>query len=521
MLRHSSAESTRDDRLLELLALATVATSFFLMLGRSLLFDVDEGAFSQATLEMFQRGDFLSTYLNGSPRYDKPILIYWLQAVSVALFGVHEFAFRLPSAVCAALWSGCIYAFTRRFFGARAAASATIVMAGSVGVYAIGRAATADALLNLLICATMFSAWLHLHTGQRKWLYATHAAIGLGFLAKGPVAILIPLAVTFLFCMMRRDLSTWARATFDWRALLLFALLALPWYAVILERDGWGFFNGFFMRHNVGRFGGPLHGHAGSLVYYVPVVLVGLLPFSALLVLLARRLRALWREDLSCYLLLWFAFVFVFFSLSGTKLPHYMLYGTSGLFVLLGALAAGEARVSSMTLLPALVGLVLLLALPQVVMQLLPRVHDAHYREALAGIDALAGSAYYAVCGAALAVAAVAAVLPRLSEPARLGVAGIAMTSALSIAVVPLAAAVQQAPIREAALLCHEKGWQPIVWGMSAPTFSVYRGAPTPNRDPVAGDIVLTKVKRMAPLEQRGAEVLFRKRGIVLLRMNS
>lgn len=520
MVRHSPAEPVRDERLLGLLALATVATSFFLMLGRSLLFDVDEGAFSQATLEMFQRGDFLSTYLNGSPRYDKPILIYWLQAVSVSLFGVHEFAFRLPSAVCATLWSGCIYAFTHRFFGARAAAVATIVMAGSVGVYGIGRAATADALLNLLICAAMFGAWLHLHGGERKWLYATHAAIGLGFLAKGPVAILIPLAVTLLFCLLRRDLATWARATFDWRGLLLFAALALPWYAVILARDGWGFFNGFFMRHNVGRFGGPLHGHAGSLVYYVPVVLVGLLPFTALLVPLARRVRALWREDLPCYLLLWFAFVFAFFSLSGTKLPHYMLYGTSGLFVLMGAMAAGE-RMSALLLVPALLGLVLLLALPQVIVQLLPHVRDAHYREALAGIDVSAGVAYYAVCAVALALATIAAMLTRLSVPARLGVAGIAMTTALSAAVVPLAAAVQQAPIRDAALLCRENGWQPIVWGMSAPTFSVYRGAPTPNRDPVAGDIVLTKVKRMAPLQERGAQVLFRKQGIVLLRMRS
>ena len=88
-------------RALSALALGTLLISFFLLLGHAPLFDVDEGAFSQATLEMFQRGDFLSTYLNGQPRYDKPILIYWLQALSVAIFGVNEFAFRFPSALCA------------------------------------------------------------------------------------------------------------------------------------------------------------------------------------------------------------------------------------------------------------------------------------------------------------------------------------------------------------------------------------------------------------------------------------
>src|SRR3954465_11823731 len=106
------------------LAVITVAASFFWMLGAAPLFDVDEGAFSEATLEMFQRGDFLSTYLNGEPRYDKPILIYWLQAASAAVFGVTEFAFRLPSALCAALWAGLTFLFARRAFGARHALAA-------------------------------------------------------------------------------------------------------------------------------------------------------------------------------------------------------------------------------------------------------------------------------------------------------------------------------------------------------------------------------------------------------------
>src|SRR5436190_6937742 len=200
------------------LAAAAVITSFFLLLGGAPLFDVDEGAFSQATMEMFQRGDFLSTYLNGEPRYDKPILIYWLQALGVALVGPSEWAFRLPSAICGAAWALLTYLFTRRFFGTERALLAATMLATSLGVFVLGRAATADALLNVLVAASMFAAWLHLSTGQRKWLYATHAAIGLGVLAKGPIAILVPLAVTFLFCGLRRDLRTWARAVFDWRA---------------------------------------------------------------------------------------------------------------------------------------------------------------------------------------------------------------------------------------------------------------------------------------------------------------
>src|SRR5437868_10355469 len=102
-----------DARVRALAALAVVA-SFFWLLGAAPLFDVDEGAFSQATLEMFQRQDFLSTYLNGAPRYDKPILVYWLQAASVAVLGPAEYAFRLPSALSAMAWTALTWWFTKR-----------------------------------------------------------------------------------------------------------------------------------------------------------------------------------------------------------------------------------------------------------------------------------------------------------------------------------------------------------------------------------------------------------------------
>src|SRR5437773_9857899 len=152
------------------LTVAAVLASFFWMLGTPPLFDVDEGAFSQATLEMFQRAGFLSTYLNGEPRYDKPILIYWLQAASVALLGPCEWAFRLPSALCATAWSWLTYLFVRRHYGIDRALFAAALLATSLRAYIIGRAATAVALLTSLLAATKFPACPHLSTGRRKLL---------------------------------------------------------------------------------------------------------------------------------------------------------------------------------------------------------------------------------------------------------------------------------------------------------------------------------------------------------------
>src|SRR5258706_2215189 len=244
----------------------------------------------------------------------------------------------------------------------------------------------------------MFAAWLHLSTGRRGWLYATHAAIGLGVLAKVPIAILVPFATTLIFCLLRRDLRTWARAVFDWRALLLFLVIAAPWYIVILLKEGQAFIAGFFLKHNVGRFSGPVSGHGGSLLYYFPVVLILSLPFTALIVPVAQRIRSVWRDDLQCYLLLWFAFVFVFFSLSGTKLPHYVLYGMSGMFALIG-LQATQAPSRWWLAVPVALFFAFLLALPWAIETAASRTGDAYYREALALIHF--ATIYYVYVGVA------------------------------------------------------------------------------------------------------------------------
>src|SRR6185295_19260015 len=172
-----------------------------------------------------------------------------------------------------------------------------------------------------------------------------------------------------------------------WRGIALFLLIAAPWYAVILYKEGWAFVEGFIMKHNVQRFGQPLQSHGGSLVYYLPVVLLVSLPHTGLFLRVLAKMRTLWRDDLQCYLLLWFAFVFVFFSLSGTKLPHYVLYGMSGMFVLM-ALQTQEKVSRWWLALPAGLFYALLLAFPWAIHEAASRTSDAYYREALALVPA-------------------------------------------------------------------------------------------------------------------------------------
>ncbi|MEO6696702.1 MAG: glycosyltransferase family 39 protein, partial [Gammaproteobacteria bacterium] len=255
-----------------------VLVGFFLNIHAVPLFDLDEGAFSEATREMFVRGDFISPYLNGAPRYDKPVLIHWLQAASVWAFGLNEFGLRLPSAIAATLWAGLIFLFTKRYVTTTAALYAAIITASSLQISLIAKAAIADALLNLFLSGALFSMYLFYQSREQRYVYFSAAAMALGFLTKGPVAVVIPLGVSVLFFLSKGEFKLWLKAVFNLRGILLFSLLALPWYVAQYLREGEDFIQGFFFKHNIARFGETFEQHGGGFFYYIPVVLIGLLP---------------------------------------------------------------------------------------------------------------------------------------------------------------------------------------------------------------------------------------------------
>lgn len=367
----AASTPTRNPLLIWAVALLLLCT---LGLGRAALFDVDEGAFSEASREMLASGDWGHTTLNGADRFDKPILVYWLQASSIAVLGVNEFALRMPSALCTWAWALALALFAAPRWGQRTGMVAGTLLVTSLGVSLIGRAATADALLNLLVTLATLDLWrwaeamsqvpaatpvvhkLARSLGSKpsgeaaivklfvsaaglpvhapKLLRRAALWIGLGLLAKGPVAILVPGAALLIWCLASKRWRLILDALRDPWAWAIVIGVAAPWYGYALARHGQAFIDGFFIKHNLARYGGALEGHGGGLAYYVVVLPLLLLPWSALLVPLIWRAGRLWAEPLPRFLLLWAAFVLVFFSFSGTKLPHYLLYGFSPVVLL-------------------------------------------------------------------------------------------------------------------------------------------------------------------------------------------
>lgn len=488
-------------------------------LGAAPLFDVDEGAFSEATRELLSSGDWGHTTLNGTDRFDKPILVYWLQAASMAVFGVNEWATRLPSALCVLAATLAAGRFAARRWGQSTGALAALVLGSGLGLLAIGRASTADGLLNALLVAISLSLWQFAESGERKPLRWAYFWCGLGLLAKGPVAMIVPGGALALWSLCSDRGRTALRAAWDPVGWLIALTVALPWYLYALNRHGQAFIDGFFLKHNVERFSGTLEGHGGGFAYYLVVLPLLLLPWSPLLVAVLARARRLWREPLARFLLLWAGFVFALFSASGTKLPHYMLYGVAPLALLMARQLGELGRFGRAALWTVLaLQLALAAALPTLLPALAPQVKDAWVR----GLFETAPDAGWLPLwtGLAAALALVALLLRRFDFSQRYGAAVLAVALLWVGAVIPWLSDTLQGPFKAAGLWARERPETVVQWKMHQPSFAYYRGQPAVQRDPAVGELALVRRHRLADFPYPH-EVVFEQRGLLLLRRSA
>jgi len=499
------------------LALA-IFVGFFLHIWSIPLFDLDEGAFTQSTREMFLRGDFISPYLNGVPRFDKPILIYWMQVASVSLLGFNEFALRLPSALAATGWVLLVYGFMVRVSDRQSAFWAAFIVATSLQVTIVGKAAIADAMLIMFMVATLFSIYLYYLERQQRWVIAAFMTMGLGFLTKGPVAVIIPAAVSFLFFLVQGQWRLWLKAVLNPWGIALFLLIALPWYIVQYLREGQAFIDGFFLRHNVQRFSEPIHGHAGAWWFYGLTSVLAILPFSALLFLALSRIKQeVWvlQDPLARFMWIWFLFVLVFFSFSGTKLPHYLNYGLTALMILL-ALALPYARRRIWYVLPALLVFIALLLLPLLLATSLDQIRPAHVQTLLSDYQAWFGWSWYGFLVLAILLSLAGAVLRGLKPGTVLVPVALAFTLIINGQLLPIIGGIQQGPIRAAGQVAAELDGPFVMYGLNTPSFSVYSGHIVERRQPRAGEVALTRSDLLERFEHEPP--LFDQNGIVLVR---
>ena len=314
--------------------------------------------------------------------------------------------------------------------------------------------------------------------------------MALGLLTKGPVALVIPGGAMFLLCASQRQWRRFMAWALPLGPLALFFAVAAPWFVVQTWQEGLGFLSNFFFKHNLSRFDTPMEGHGGNYFYYVPVVLLSLLPHTGLLLTGLGRLRDIWRDSLLRFGLLWFLVAFVLFSFSGTKLPHYVYYGYGGLVIVLAAMADRPVR-RWLALLPAPLMFGLLLALPLILTGAASHLKPDD-RLLLSTLPDAFGLSYWLWCGGALVLSLALLFLRRVDVALALRSNGVFAGVAMAALLIPAIGQVQQGPIRNAAKLARDFPGPLVLYGINTPSFQTYAGRQVSKRPPQPGDLVLT-----------------------------
>lgn len=301
------------------LIVALVAAIILLpFLGAVPLMDPDEPVYGETAREMLAAGDWLSPRIFGNYWYDKPPFFYWLEMISYSLFGATDFASRLPSALAAMATTIYVYAAGRDIFNKPIAALSALLLVTSFGFMYIGKAAVTDMTLVLTLTVAMMSFY-------RKKYYTAYLFCGLSLLVKGPVGYAFPALIMLIYIAWTRQWTLLKEMKIPQGILLAFAV-GLPWYVLMYKVHGEVFVDTFIGYHNLTRFAAPEHPGQNSLVFFIPVLLAAMMPWTIYLVPALRRLfkkRDPFRDALQ-FCLVWAGFIFLFFSLSKTQLVTYI-----------------------------------------------------------------------------------------------------------------------------------------------------------------------------------------------------
>ena len=319
------------------------AISFFYRLGGVGLVGPDESRYAEVSRGMLERGDWVTPELRGRPWLHKPPFFYWAAAASMWALGETEAAVRLPSAIAALATCLSIGFLGARFFGSASGLRSAVVLASSLGMVLYGRAAIMDSVLTFFLTLGL-GAYLFYATVRpsQKWLAVAFAAFGASVLTKGPVGIVLPLVIIVFF-----EVVSHRRVLPKPRSLLTstvsFLAVVAPWHIAILNAQGWEYVESFVFQHNLDRFLTTVHRHDGPFYYYLPILVVAIVPWTAFIPgAVSSAFRN--RDPRRLFLFLWIGIPLVFFSLAGSKLPGYILPILPPLSLLVGTFWTDESR---------------------------------------------------------------------------------------------------------------------------------------------------------------------------------
>ena len=310
-------------------------------LGAYHLMDPDEGRYNQIPREMILSGNFITPHLNGVEYFEKPAFQYWFTAIMMKIFGFSEFTGRILPALSGI---GCV---------ALAGFLGTMMYSKKVGLLASAILATSclnlvvssinilDMALTLFMTACMVFFYAFERTEKKKWLIAFYIAMGFGVLTKGLVAIILPFGILFWYVIFTKRPRLFLKL-FYLPGILAFLIVTVPWFYLVCQANH-DFFYFFFIREHFLRFTTKMHDRFQPWWFFMPFVIIGMLPWTGFLVSLFNK-RGVIRQTTSernrfdiIYLLLWFFIIFIFYSISDSKLVPYIMPCWMPLTILIAA----------------------------------------------------------------------------------------------------------------------------------------------------------------------------------------
>lgn len=292
--------------------------------GAFSIYILDEAKNTECAREMFERGDWVVPTFNYSLRTDKPPLHYFFMMTSYRIFGVNEWAARFFSGLFGALTILITFLYTRRFANQNTALWAAFVLLASVHLSIQFHLAVPDPYLIFFFSWSLFLFYAAITDKRTYEILLLYVAIGFGTLAKGPVAIALPGLIFLLFMLFTKQLK-WPviRSLKPFLGAGIVLAIALPWYLAVGYATEWQWTEGFFLKHNIGRFAGEMEGHGGIFLITFAFILIGMFPFSAFLIQAYRFAFKNRTDHFLFFSMISASIVISFFSLSSTKLPNY------------------------------------------------------------------------------------------------------------------------------------------------------------------------------------------------------
>lgn len=369
LLNRSPYESPR---LLWVLLLAFLGVWFYMLGARSLV-PTDEGRYAEMAREMLASGDWITLRLNGIKYFEKPPLQNWMNALSFAAFGLGDWQARLWTGLCGLLGIFMAAYTAFKLYGKRVAISTSLILGASFYWAAMGHINTLDmglsAMMTVALCGLLLAQRDQASERERRnGMLLCWAGMALATLSKGLIGVILPGGVLFVYFIWTRQFSLISRLHLG-KGLLLFFAITAPWFILVWQANP-EHPHFFFIHEHFQRFTSTIHKRGGAWYYFFPLLVIGIIPWLGLL------LPSLWQSlkkekaqfQAQKMLTAWAVFIFFFFSISGSKLPSYILPIFPALAILI-ALYLEHASLTALrlnALLLAIIGAVALYFVPNI-----------------------------------------------------------------------------------------------------------------------------------------------------------